>query len=442
MAVPAEKLLDDLAWRGLLAQTTNPAELREQLDSGPTVLYCGFDPTAPSLHVGNLVPLLLLRRFQDAGHSPIALVGGATGLIGDPSGRSTERSLNSDDVVAQWVGRIEAQVSHFVDLTGPNAARVVSNLDWTAGLSAIAFLRDIGKHFSVNVMLAKDSVKTRLADQGISFTEFSYMLLQAYDYLELYRRHDCRLQLGGADQWGNITAGLDLVRRIEGSDARVCALTVPLVTKSDGSKFGKTAGGSIWLDPELTSPYAFYQFWLNTDDRDVQKFLGFFSMRPRTEIEQLLAEHLQAPHIRSAQRALARELTAMVHGDREMSQAEAAGKAVFGGGDLAALDESTVAAVLASVPNGVWSQEEGHWPTVVDLLVTSGLCETRGVARRTIKEGGAYLSNQRVADDSAVAGSEALIHSRWWVLRRGKRQVGSVRLDRSGSHDTTKGTPP
>ena len=427
---PTYDLLDDLQWRGLISQSTDIGQLREMLAAGPTVLYGGFDPTAPSLHVGNLVPLLTLRRFQEHGHLPIALVGGATGLIGDPSGRPTERALNSDELVADWVDRIRTQVSHFVDLTGPSAARVVSNLDWTAPLTVIDFLRAIGKHFSVNVMLAKDSVKTRLNDQGISYTEFSYMLLQAYDYLELYRRHNCRLQIGGADQWGNITAGLDLIRKVEGSDSEPAhAFTVPLVTKSDGAKFGKTASGSIWLDPELTTPYAFYQFWLNTEDSDLEPFLRLFSMRPRDEIEELLAEHSARPAARGAQRALADELTSLVHGQEAADQAAAAGRALFGGGALAGIDVGTVEAALAAAPHAKLDvNPQAQPPLVVDLLVATGLSESKGAARRAIKEGGAYLNNQRVTDEAAVARPEDLIHGRWWVVRRGKRSVGSVEI--------------
>lgn len=430
--VPTSELLEELKWRGLVAQTTDEAQLAADLAKAPMGLYCGFDPTAQSLHVGNLVPLLTLRRFQQHGHRPIALVGGATGLIGDPSGRATERSLNSDDVVADWVERIRAQVSSFVDLEGPAAARVVSNLDWTQSLSAIEFLREIGKHFSVNVMLSKESVKTRLNEAGISYTEFSYMLLQAYDYLELYRRHDCRLQIGGSDQWGNITAGLDLIRRIEGSDSpEAHALTVPLVTKADGTKFGKTADGAIWLDPELTTPYAFYQFWLNTDDRDVEQFLRFFSMSSRADLEAIFREHEEAPFKRTAQRALADELTTLVHGERACQQASAAGKALFSGGDLDAIDEETVAAALASAPHASWaSTDADEWPSVVDLLVVSGLAESRGAARRTIKEGGAYLNNERIVDESAMADQGALVHGRWWLLRRGKKSFASVELQR------------
>lgn len=424
------QLLADLQWRGLIAQSTDIDSLGEDLDQGGLRLYCGFDPTAASLHVGNLVPLLTLRRFQLAGHRPIALVGGATGLIGDPSGRASERTLNSDDVVADWVERIRRQVSSFVDLAGPNAADVVSNLDWTKSLSAIEFLREIGKHFSVNVMLSKDSVKTRLNESGISFTEFSYMLLQSYDYLELYRRHDCRLQIGGSDQWGNITAGLDLIRKVEGSEAAPAhALTVPLVTKSDGAKFGKTAGGAIWLDADLTTPYAFYQFWLNTDDRDVEPFLRYFSMKPRADLEALFTTHADAPHRREAQRALATELTTLVHGARASEQAAAAGHALFSGGDLSQIDEDTVAAALSSAPNAKWQQSAtGVWPTVVELLVHAGLSESRGAARRTIKEGGAYLNNVRVENEDAIANDSALLHGRWWLIRRGKRSFASVEM--------------
>ncbi|NQU36001.1 MAG: tyrosine--tRNA ligase [Actinobacteria bacterium] len=424
------ELLEDLKWRGLVGQTTNDDELAADLNTGPLALYCGFDPTAASLHVGNLVPLLTLRRFQQHGHRPIALVGGATGLIGDPSGRATERTLNSDDVVADWVGRIRDQVSAFVELDGDSAATVVSNLDWTQSLTAISFLREVGKHFSVNVMLSKESVKTRLNEQGISFTEFSYMLLQAYDYLELYRRHGCRLQIGGSDQWGNITAGLDLIRKVEGGHGpRAHALTVPLVTKVDGEKFGKTAEGAIWLDGELTSPYAFYQFWLNTDDRDIAGFTKLFSMAERDAIEEVLSSHEAEPFRRSAQRFLARELTTMVHGERASEQAEAAGTALFSGGDLGQLDESTVAAALQSAPSASYSLEAPEeWPQVVDLMVATGLSESRGAARRTIKEGGAYLDNQRVTDQDSLASADQLIHNRWWVLRRGKRNFASVEL--------------
>ena len=323
-------LLDDLKWRGLFSQSTDEEALREAMKK-PLTLYIGFDPTAPSLHVGNLVVLLALRRFQLAGHNPIALVGGATGLIGDPSGKSEERTLNTSDVVEQWVGRIKDQVSKFLDFkASPNPAIVVNNLDWTSPLSAIEFMRDIGKHFSVNQMLSKDSVSSRLESGGISYTEFSYQVLQSFDFLELYRRNKCTLQLGGSDQWGNIVGGLDLIRRVEGGSGH--ALTIPLLAKADGTKFGKTAGGSIWLDPSMTSPYAFFQYWLNTDDKDVINFLKVFSFKSREEIESLEKTHLENPGAREAHRALARELTSLVHSQDICDRVEAAARALFGQG--------------------------------------------------------------------------------------------------------------
>ncbi len=428
-SVESGSFLDDLKWRGLVAQTTDEAALERDLSEGSLTLYCGFDPTAASLHIGNLVPLLLLRRFQAAGHHPIALVGGATGLVGDPSGRSTERTLNSDEVVSGWVERIRNQVSAFVELDGPTAASVVSNLDWTAPLSAIDFLRDIGKHFSVNVMLSRDSVRARLDGDGMSYTEFSYMLLQANDYLELYQRHGCRLQVGGSDQWGNIVAGLDLIRRVVGVDAEPAhALTVPLVTKADGNKFGKTAGGgTIWLDPELTSPYEFHQFWLNADDRDAVNFLKYFSLQPREQLEAVIAEQEAHPASRAAQRFLADELTALVHSPHAQEQATAAAAALFGKGDLAAVEPDVVAAALATAPNGQLEQFDESVP-VVDLLLLAGLVKSKGEARRTINEGGAYLNDMRVSDEQAVATIDDAVHGRWFVLRRGKRKIGSVAL--------------
>lgn len=429
-------LIEDLEWRGAIAQTTDRDELVQRLADRPISLYCGFDPTAPSLHLGHLVPLLMLRRFQQAGHRPIAVVGGATGLIGDPSGRSAERGLNTADTVANWVQRLRTQIEHFVDFESgeANQGELVSNLDWTENLSTIDFLRDIGKHFSVNVMLSKDSVKSRLADQGISFTEFSYMVLQSWDYLNLYREHDCRLQIGGSDQWGNITAGLDLIRRVEGSDAeQAFALTVPLVTKSDGNKFGKTEKGAIWLDPELTTPYEFYQFWLNTEDSDIENFFKLFSLRTRVEIEQVLAEQAQAPHSRVAQRALAEEMTDLVHGLGERDKAVAAAKALFGGGDIGDVDERTLEAVLASA--GVVQLAAATLPAdgvpVVDLLVDSKLAESKGAARRTIKEGGAYLNNERIENQDQLATVAQLLHGRWWLLRRGKKNFSGVEVTQS-----------
>ncbi|MCO5974289.1 tyrosine--tRNA ligase [Actinoallomurus soli] len=414
-------ILDDLAWRGLITQSTDLDDLRAMLASGPVTLYCGFDPTAPSLHVGSLMQLLTLRRFQQSGHRTIGLVGGATGLIGDPSGKSAERTLNSEEVVAGWVERIRGQVSRFLDLTGDRGL-IVSNLDWTGPMSAIEFLRDIGKHFPVNRMLARETVKSRLDTTGMSYTEFSYVLLQSMDFLELYRRYGCRLQTGGSDQWGNLTAGVDLIRRVEGGSAH--ALTTPLVTRADGTKFGKTAGGeTYWLDPELTSPYAFYQFWLNADDRDVPTYLKYFSFRSREEIEELEKATSERPAARAAQRALAEELTTLVHGADETQRVIAASRALFGQGDLAELDERTLGSALAEVPSATVS---GPLPPVVDLLTATGLVGSKSEARRTVAQGGAYVNNVKVTDESAVPAQGDLLHGRFLVLRRGKRNIGGV----------------
>ncbi|GII80877.1 tyrosine--tRNA ligase [Sphaerisporangium rufum] len=416
-------ILDDLAWRGLIAQSTDLDALRTAMAEGPITVYCGFDPTAPSLHVGNLVPLLTLTRIQRAGHRAIGLVGGATGLIGDPSGKSEERSLNSTDVVAEWVSRIRVQVEKFIDFSDPAAAVLVSNLDWTAGLSAIDFLRDVGKHFPVNRMLGREAVSARLAGEGLSYTEFSYQILQANDYLELHRRHGCTLQIGGSDQWGNITAGCDLIRRVAG--AHVHALTVPLITKADGTKFGKTAGGAVWLDAELTSPYAFYQFWLNADDRDVVKFLKIFSFRSREEIEALEKSAADRPAAREAQRALAEEFTTLLHGADECAAVIAASGALFGQGSLAELPERTLSAALAEVPKAAVPALGASY---VDLLADSGLVESKSAARRAVKEGGAYLNNVKITDESYVPEAADLLHGRFLVLRRGKRAVGGVEV--------------
>lgn len=413
-------VLDDLLWRDLVAVSTDLGALREVLAAGPITFYCGFDPTAPSLHIGNLVQILTLRRLQLGGHRPLALVGGATGLIGDPK-PTAERQLNSAATVAGWVERIRAQIEPFLDFTGERPALVVDNLEWTAPLSAIDFLRDIGKHFRVNRMLAKEAVSARLeSDAGISFTEFSYQILQGNDFLELYRRHGCRLQTGGSDQWGNLTAGTELVRRSEG--VVVHALATPLITKADGTKFGKTESGTVWLDPAMTSPYAFFQFWLNADDRDIATYLKTFSFRSRDEIDQLVEAAAARPQARAAQRALAEELTALVHGPEELSRVAAASSALFGGGALSALDEPTLVAALAEVPAVV---HEGALRPLVDLLAEA-LAISRSEARRAVRDGGAYLNNVRLTDENAVPAEVDWLHGRFLVLRRGKRSVAVV----------------
>jgi tyrosyl-tRNA synthetase len=416
--------LEDLRWRGLIAQSTDEKELARALEK-PITLYIGFDPTAPSIHVGNLVVLLVLRRFQLAGHHPIALVGGATGLVGDPSGRNEERSLNSTEIVEQWVNRIEVQVSSVLDFQAEkNPAVVVNNLDWTSPLSAIEFLRDIGKHFSVNQMLSKDSVANRL-EGGISYTEFSYQVLQAFDFLELYRRNGCTLQLGGSDQWGNITAGLDLIRRVESGSGH--ALTVPLLTKADGTKFGKTAGGSVWLDPEMTSPYAFFQYWLNSDDKDVINFLKVFSFKSRAEIEEIERDHLDNPEARNAHRALARELTSLIHGNDTALRVEEAARALFGQGDLSTLDEKTLASALSELPRVTLNVGE-EIPTWVDLLAASGVVDSKSAARRIVKEGGAYLNNEKIAGEDFRLEKVHFLCGKYAVLRKGKRDLAAVEL--------------
>ncbi|WP_101785270.1 tyrosine--tRNA ligase [Nonomuraea indica] len=417
-------ILDELEWRDVLAQTTDIDVLRKALSEGPITVYAGFDPTAPSLHVGNLATLLILTRFQRAGHRPIGLVGGATGLIGDPSGRSTERVLNTSDVVAEWVARIRVQVEKFLSFEpGPTSATLVSNLDWTAQMSAIDFLRDVGKHFPVNRMLARESVAARLGGDGLSYTEFSYQILQANDYLELYRRHGCTLQLGGSDQWGNITAGVDLIRRVEG--AHVHALTGKLITKADGTKFGKTAGGAVWLDGSLTSPYAFYQYWLNADDRDVVRFLKVFTFRSREEIEALEKAVADRPFAREAQRALAEDMTTLVHGAGELAAVVAASKALFGQGSLEELPAATLEAALAEVPKAA---VPALGVPYVDLLADSGLVESKSAARRAVKEGGAYLNNVKISDEAYVPTADDLLHGRFMVLRRGKKSIGGVEV--------------
>ncbi|MFI6263123.1 tyrosine--tRNA ligase [Micromonospora sp. NPDC051006] len=415
-----DSLTDDLLWRGLIQDSTGVDELRELLDGGSATFYVGFDPTAPSLHVGNLMQVVMGRRLQLAGHRPLLLVGGATGQIGDPK-ESAERTLNPPEVIAGWVQRIRDQLAPFVSYTGENAAQLVNNLDWTGEMSVVEFLRDVGKHFPVNKMLAREVVKARL-ETGISYTEFSYQLLQANDFFELHRRHGCQLQYGGSDQWGNITAGVDYIRRRGAGPVQ--AFTTPLVTKSDGTKFGKSETGAVWLDPEMTSPYAFYQFWVNADDRDVARYLRYFSFRSREELEELEKATAERPAARLAQRALAEELTTLVHGEREMAQAVAASQALFGRGSLDELSLATLRAALTEA--GLVQLTE--LPDVAGLLRDSGLVPSMKEARRVIAEGGAYVNNNRVTEVDATVSPSDLLHDRYLVLRRGKRSFAGVEL--------------
>ena len=423
-AVPVDpQLLEDLQWRGLVAHSTDIDALGAALRQGAVKFYVGFDPTAPSLHMGNLVQLTTARRLQDAGHTPYLLVGGATGMIGDPRD-SGERSLNSLDTVQDWTDRVRRQIEPFLSFEGAGSATMVNNYDWTEGLSVIDFLRDIGKHFPVNRMLARDTVKRRL-ESGISYTEFSYVLLQSMDFLVLHRTHGVTLQFGGSDQWGNLTGGAELIRRADGGVAH--AFATPLVTKADGTKYGKTEGGALWLDPTMMSPYAFHQFWLNVEDEKVGEMLRIFTFLPRAEIEALEQRHADKPFLREAQKVLADEVTTFVHGAEETEQAKAAAGALFGGGDLAALSPSTLAAALSEAGSTTVERGEGL-PTVIDLLMTSGLATSRGDARRTITEGGAYVNNQRVEDPDAAIADEDLIGGAWLVLRRGKKKFAGIEI--------------
>jgi tyrosyl-tRNA synthetase len=419
-------VLDELSWRGLISQSTDLEALRAEIAKAPITLYYGCDPTAPSLHVGNLVGLIVLRWFQQAGHRPIGLAGGATGFIGDPGGRSSERNLLTAEEVTSNVERIGSQLARFVDLSEGNGV-LVNNIDWTGDLSVIDFLRDVGKHFPVNVMLQKETVKRRLEAGGISYTEFSYMLLQSNDFLELYRRYGCTLQVGGSDQWGNLTAGVDLIRRVEG--AGVHALSWPLVTTSSGEKFGKsTGGGSLWLDAAMTSPYAFFQYFVNVADADVGRYLRYFTFLSREEIEALERETQERPAARTAARKLAEELATLVHGADETARVIAASAALFGQGELRELDAATLDAALTEAPHAVL---EGALPSVMDLLVATGLCHSKSAARRAVDEGGAYLNNVRVDDAEHVPTAADLLPGGWLVLRRGKRSLAGVRMGRS-----------
>jgi tyrosyl-tRNA synthetase len=417
-------IIEELTWRGAIAQSTDLGALAQHLATGRRTLYCGFDPSAPSLHLGHLMQMLTLRRFQLAGHRPLGLVGGATGLVGDPK-MTSERVLNDEDVVQGWVQRIRDQVGRYLDFDDLSAPAVlVNNLDWTSELSAIDLLRGIGKHFSVNRMLDREAVAARLAGPGISYTEFSYQLLQANDFLELFRRHDCTLQSGGSDQWGNIVGGVDLIRRVTGEQAH--AITTPLLLKADGSKFGKTESGTLWLDPALTSPYSFYQFWINAEDQLIPTLLRVLSFRSRAEIEELELVTRERPQARAGQRAVAEELTELVHGADELRRVQAASKALFGQGELADLDAGTLGAALAEAPHV--SVPAGPLPPLADLFAATELVASKSAARRAINEGGAYLNNVRVSDAEAVPQETDLVHGRWLVLRRGKRHFAGVEV--------------
>lgn len=420
--IMTEHILDELAWRGLISQTTGDEELRAHLDAGPVTVYCGFDPTAPSLHHGHLVQLVLLRHLQRAGHRVLSLVGGATGLIGDPR-MSGERTLNTKETVAEWVERLQAQISRFLDFDGDNPARMVNNLDWTGELSAIDLLREVGKYFRLGNMLAKDTVARRLAsEEGISYTEFSYQVLQGHDFLELNRRYNCTLQTGGNDQWGNLLSGVELVRKAEGKT--VHAMTTPLITKADGTKFGKSEGGAVWLAPDLMTPYAFYQFWINTDDADVVRFLKTFTFLSRERINELAESVANEPFKREGQRALAWEVTALVHGDDAADAVVQASQAIFGRAELAGLDEVT----LAACAEELGSAEIGAGTSVVDALVATGIVKSKSDARRAVQDGGAYVNNQKVAGIDALVDEVAPLAGGWFVLRRGKKSVALARL--------------
>ena len=420
-AVP--NVLDDLEWRGLVAHSTDRDAFRGALGEGSLRFYVGFDPTAPSLHMGNLLQLVTARRLQDAGHTPYILVGGATGMIGDPRD-SGERTLNSAETVSDWTERVRRQVSAFVSFEGPNAATVVNNHDWTGPLSVIDFLRDVGKHFPVNRMLARDVVKSRL-EAGISYTEFSYVLLQSMDFLHLFREHGVALQFGGSDQWGNITAGAELIRRATGEHAH--AFATPLVTKADGTKYGKTEGGALWLDGDMMSPYAFYQFWLNVEDEKVGELLRLFTFLTHEEIADLETQTAEKPFLRLGQRALAEQVTSLVHGSDETERIKAAAAALFGGGELRSLSGPTLAAALREA-GGAAVTRDGGLPGILDLLVTAGLASSKGDARRTVSEGGAYLNNERVTDPDFVPTDADLVAGAWLVLRRGKKNLAGVEV--------------
>ena len=416
-------ILDELAWRGLINDCTDTEALTKRLGEGPTVLYCGFDPTADSLHVGNLVPLIALRRFQNDGHVPIALAGGATGAIGDPSGKSAERNLLTRETLQQNIAAVKEQLAKLLDFeTATNPAQLLDNADWTAGVSYLDFLRDIGKHFTVNSMVAKESVRARMQDRevGISYTEFSYMLLQAFDFYHLKEAHDCELQIGGSDQWGNITAGIELSRRK--LNATVFGLTLPLITNADGTKFGKTEAGAVWLDPARTSVYKFYQFWIRTDDRDVIRYLKYFTFLSQERIAELESSHNENPSAREAHTALAVAMTDLLHGESATAEAQAASKILFGGG-LEGIGEGTFNEIVGEVPTVEIERAklEGDGVPILELFVTSGLCQSNGQARKDLQGGGINLNNERQSAPKRVITASDLLFDRHLLLRKGKR---------------------
>ncbi|WP_026671639.1 tyrosine--tRNA ligase [Alkalihalobacterium bogoriense] len=411
-------LLEDLQYRGLVNQVTDEQGLTEQLEKGNITLYCGFDPTGDSLHIGHLLTILTLRRFQMAGHKPLALVGGATGLIGDPSGKKAERTLNTTDIVQQWSDRIKGQLEQFLDFEGENAAKTVNNFEWIGSLSVIPFLRDVGKHFGLNYMLAKDSVESRI-QSGISFTEFSYMILQSYDFLTLYEKENCRLQIGGSDQWGNITAGLELIRRAtEDEKAKAFGFTIPLVTKSDGTKFGKTEGGAIWLDAAKTTPYEFYQFLINTDDRDVIKFIKYFTFLSKEEIEELEKEMETAPEKRVAHKKLAEEVTKIVHGEEALHQAIRISEALFSGA-ISSLSAEEIQQGFKDVPSYECGDEE---ISLLDLLIAAKISPSKRQGREDIQNGAVYINGDRCTDLEKVVSAEDKIDNQFTIIRRGKKK--------------------
>ncbi len=421
-------ILDELAWRGLINDCTDTEALTQRLGKGPTVLYCGFDPTADSLHVGNLVPLIALRRFQNDGHVPIALAGGATGAIGDPSGKSAERNLLTRETLQQNIAAVKEQLAKLLDFETPaNPAQLLDNADWTAGVSYLDFLRDIGKHFTVNSMVAKESVRARMLDRevGISYTEFSYMLLQAFDFYHLKNAHDCELQIGGSDQWGNITAGIELSRRK--LNATVFGLTLPLITNADGTKFGKTEAGAVWLDPKRTSVYKFYQFWIRTDDRDVIRYLKYFTFLPQERIAELESSHNENPSAREAHTALAGAMTDLLHGEAATAEAQAASKILFGGG-LEGIGEGTFNEIVGEVPTVEIERAklEGDGVPILELFVTSGLCQSNGQARKDLQGGGINLNNERQTDPQRAVTVMDLLFGKHLLLRKGKRNYTVV----------------